>query len=48
MVHQLPFIRVDPDGRCAAMLIYGTKIVVLPFRKDLATDDPELVLGSAR
>ncbi|XP_053203071.1 cleavage and polyadenylation specificity factor subunit 1-like [Panonychus citri] len=32
-----PVIRVDPEGRCAAMLIYGRTIVIIPFRKDLGS-----------
>ena len=30
---------VDPDYRCAAMLIYGTKLVVLPYQRDEMTVD---------
>ena len=32
-------MRVDPEGRCAVMLIYGNKLVVLPFKKDTGTED---------
>ncbi|XP_029442578.1 cleavage and polyadenylation specificity factor subunit 1-like, partial [Rhinatrema bivittatum] len=37
----IPKVRVDPDGRCAVMLIYGTRLVVLPFRRDTLTDEHE-------
>ncbi|KAM4686324.1 LOW QUALITY PROTEIN: cleavage and polyadenylation specificity factor subunit 1 [Amazona ochrocephala] len=37
----IPRVRVDPDGRCAAMLIYGTRLVVLPFRRDTLSDEHE-------
>lgn len=41
----IPIVRVDPENRCAVMLIYGTKLVVLPFRKDTLTDEQEGGLG---
>jgi hypothetical protein len=25
-------LRADPDSRCAAMLVNGRKIIILPFR----------------
>lgn len=41
----IPIVRVDPENRCAVMLIYGTRLVVLPFRKDTLTDEQELGVG---
>lgn len=38
--HRTPIIRVDPEGRCAVMLIYGRKLVVLPFRRETPIEDP--------
>ncbi|KAK6174392.1 hypothetical protein SNE40_017678 [Patella caerulea] len=35
----IPYVRVDPDGRCAAMLVYNTHLVILPFRRDAVIDD---------
>ncbi|KAI5632706.1 mono-functional DNA-alkylating methyl methanesulfonate n-term domain-containing protein [Phthorimaea operculella] len=35
----IPWIRVDPEARCAVMLLYGKKLAVLPFRKDVANDE---------
>ena len=31
-------VRVDPEGRCACMLIYGSRLVILPFKKDTLPD----------
>ncbi|KAL0860312.1 hypothetical protein ABMA27_009720 [Loxostege sticticalis] len=35
----IPWIRVDPECRCAVMLLYGKKLAVLPFRKDITSDE---------
>ncbi|XP_063777126.1 cleavage and polyadenylation specificity factor subunit 1 isoform X2 [Pseudophryne corroboree] len=35
----IPKVRVDPNGRCAVMLIYGTRLVVLPFRRDSLAEE---------
>ena len=32
--HWVPFLRADPDSRCAAMLAHGRKIVILPFKRE--------------
>eukprot|EP00057_Strongylocentrotus_purpuratus_P023054 XP_011677528.1 PREDICTED: cleavage and polyadenylation specificity factor subunit 1 [Strongylocentrotus purpuratus] len=34
-----PVVKVDPDHRCAIMLTYGSKLVVLPFRRDGLVED---------
>ncbi|XP_060653356.1 cleavage and polyadenylation specificity factor subunit 1 [Drosophila nasuta] len=40
--YHVPVVRVDPDARCAVMLVYGKRLVVLPFRKDNSLDEIEL------
>ncbi|XP_058460280.1 cleavage and polyadenylation specificity factor subunit 1 [Malaya genurostris] len=40
--YHTPIVRVDPDNRCAVMLVYGRKLVVLPFRKDTSLDEIEV------
>lgn len=41
-----PLIRVDPENRCAAMLIYNKNIVIIPFRKDIVVEDADSLLLS--
>ncbi|NXD86553.1 CPSF1 factor, partial [Halcyon senegalensis] len=44
----IPRVRVDPDGRCAVMLIYGTRLVVLPFRRDSLADEHDGLLAEGQ
>ena len=37
-----PMVRVDPERRCSVMLIYGTRLVVLPFRQEGILDDHDV------
>ncbi|XP_073233775.1 cleavage and polyadenylation specificity factor subunit 1-like [Porites lutea] len=37
-----PMVRVDPERRCSVMLIYGTHLVVLPFRQEGILDDHDV------
>jgi cleavage and polyadenylation specificity factor subunit 1 len=40
--HNIPIVRVDPENRCSVMLVYGKKLVVLPFRRDNTLDEIEI------
>ena len=37
-----PMVRVDPERRCSVMLIYGTHLVVLPFRQEGVLDEQDV------
>ncbi|XP_071082054.1 cleavage and polyadenylation specificity factor subunit 1-like [Haliotis cracherodii] len=45
--HTIPMVRVDPDGRCAVMLVYGTHLVVLPFKKDAVLEEIDPLMGGS-
>nr|XP_054773203.1 cleavage and polyadenylation specificity factor subunit 1-like [Lytechinus pictus] len=42
-----PIVRVDPDHRCAIMLTYGSKLVVLPFRREGLIEDLDKSLSTS-
>ncbi|KAM4687220.1 cleavage and polyadenylation specificity factor subunit 1-like, partial [Rhinophrynus dorsalis] len=44
----IPMVRVDPSGRCAVMLIYGTQLVVLPFRRDTLAEEHEGLMAEGQ
>ncbi|KAF5272324.1 hypothetical protein FQA39_LY07925 [Lamprigera yunnana] len=39
--HYTPIVRADPENRCAVMTVFGRKLVVLPFRRDVAIDESD-------
>ncbi|XP_033126019.1 cleavage and polyadenylation specificity factor subunit 1-like isoform X2 [Anneissia japonica] len=42
----IPEVCVDPENRCAAMLIYSSKLVIVPFRKEGMIDDADFITES--
>lgn len=37
-----PFLRLEPKGRCAACLIYDTKLTIFPFKQQKSVVEEEL------
>ena len=38
-------MRVDPESRCAAVLLFGRRIAILPFRREVSNDGILLMIG---
>ena len=38
-------MRVDPESRCAAVLLFGRRIAILPFRREVSRGGILLILG---